>query len=313
MSEDNDLEFKSKKDNIAHCCGHDIHTAMLLGVAKILKDNESSLNGIVKFMFQPNEEGGGGAFDMIEDGILSNPKVDSVFAVHVDALTPMGKINYGYGSTFASNDNMDIRISGKSSHGARPHEGIDPINIAFQLYNLFQSYMTREKSPMDTVIFSVTSISSGNSYNIVPDFSLMKATLRTYSESVRKNTLGRFKEMADSLASMYNTKIDISINSSIPPLVTDKALTDRIKAFIPKCLSEKNVGSQVIKMGSEDFSYITEKIPNAAYFFIGAGKNEEEGYEHGQHTSKVIFNEDCMCIGVAFMSYMAIEFFKDDE
>lgn len=311
MIEENDLPFKSITDN-SHCCGHDLHTTMLLGVAKILKKHENELCGAVKFMFQPDEETGHGAKNMIDNGILANPEVDIAFAMHVDALTPLGIINYGRGSTFASNDNFDIIIKGKSSHGARPHEGIDPIDIFVHLYSLFQSYITREKNPMDNIIFSITSVNSGSSYNIIPDILKAKASLRTYDNDVRNRTLNRFESISRELSNLYNTEIVLSTIHTLPALTTNEDITNEFVNYISESLGENHTGKQVVKMGSEDFAYVTNKIPSA-YFFLGAGKNEHEGYEFGQHTTKVIFNEEALVYGVTFMVYSTMRWLEKNK
>ncbi len=308
MTEDNDLIFKSQNEGISHCCGHDLHTSILLGVAKTLMENKHLLSGKVIFMFQPNEEAGTGAMEMLKAGLLDNKNVDAAFALHVDAMSPLNKINYGYGATFASNDNLEIVIKGKSSHGARPHQGIDPINIAFQLYSLFNAYITREENPLESVIFSITSIVSGNSFNIIPSECIIKCSLRTYNTQIRDNALNRLNDIIVNLSNLYKTEINLNTFNSIPSLYTNEEFTEKIKNTIASSLGEKYIGSKTIKLGSEDFAFISQKIDQNAYFFIGAGKNENEGYEYGQHSDKVIFNENCMVTALTFVYQFVREY-----
>lgn len=299
MEEENDLPWKSGTGS-SHCCGHDLHMAMLLGAAKILKEQEEELRCTVKFMFQPDEEGGGGARGMVGEGLLE-PRPAAAMALHVDAKAPLGRIDYGWGKVFASNNNLEILIHGKSGHGARPHESTDPISIGVQLYQAMESCLARERSPLEPVIFSVTSIQAGNTYNIIPDSACMKASLRTYSQEAGKEILGRLEELCKGFGRMHRTEIEMRIHHSLPPVVTHIPFTEQCLDAVREFPEELTPGGPVLKLGSEDFAFVTEEIPVCAYLFVGAGPNRREGGKYGQHTALVRFNEDCMRAGVLAM------------
>lgn len=305
MYEINDLPFKSVK-KISHCCGHDLHTAMLIGAAKILKENENNLKRKIRLMFQPGEEDGTGAKRMIEKGILDDGKIEHAIALHVDAKSPLGLVDYGYGNTFSSNDNFEIIIHGKGGHGARSYETIDPISIAFNIYNGLNSIINREIDPFRHTLFSITSVEAESTYNIIPDAVKMKGTLRTYNEDERKYLLQRFEKTIEMISNAFMADSEFLIRSSVPSLNTSKKFTDEVLKIISNFDDRIRINEvPIVKRGSEDFSYVTEKIGSNAYLFIGAGRNKYEGYEYGQHNSNVIFNEDVLPLGAALLSFIA--------
>ncbi len=311
MYESNDLSFKSNEKS-SHCCGHDLHGTMLLGAAKILKEREDKLNGTVRLMFQPDEEGGTGANIMLDNGVLDDRHISAAIALHVDAKSPLGFLEYGYGKTFASNDSFEITIKGRGGHGARAYETIDPISIAVNIYNSIHNVINREVDPFNNVLFSITSIEAESTFNIIPDGAKLKGTLRTYDEEQREYLLKRFETVSTSIANAFMASAEFKVDKSLPALTTSTELTDKVLEFAKVLNNEIKVNTEpVVKRGSEDFAYICEKVKNNAYLFIGAGKNREEGYEFGQHNSKVIFNEDVLPIGSALLSTVAYLFLSD--
>lgn len=311
MNEKNELPFKSINQNAAHCCGHDLHTAMLLTAAKILKSNESHLKGLVKFMFQPSEENGKGAANMVEKGILTNPTVDAALALHVDAQRPLGHLFFGNGCTFASNDNILINIYGKSGHGARPHQAVDPLNAAVKLYEVLMGLVNREVAPDETVVLSVTAINGGNTFNIIPEKAEMKLSLRTYNSSVRNKIVGRMKDVFTSFQQMLNVKVEAVFDSSVPTLISNEDLVNKVIESAKNVMPAENIAKEPIrKLGSEDFAFVTEKIPNSSYIFLGVGPDEKTGCEYPHHNERVIFNEDAMPLGAAILSNFALEYLK---
>lgn len=313
MPELTDLSFKSKNDN-AHCCGHDIHVTSLLGLLKYIKKNR--LKGTVYALFQADEEGGTGASELIKSGLLDRYYFERLFALHVDAKLPYKKISYGMGQTFASNSNFSIKIIGKSAHGARAYEGIDPINIGLKLCELFYSVIYRECNVFNHNIFSITSFNSGYSYNIVPNEANILATLRCYDLDSKEYIVSRFKNIIKSLENLYNIQIEFKIDKQIPIVVTDTKFTQEILESVSdfdKNMYIKSITKKpALKLGSEDFAFLSEKIEKSAYFFIGAGPCENEGYVVGQHNSKVVFNENAILVALELLitianKYLAIE------
>lgn len=311
MKEESGLPFASET-NAAHCCGHDMHTAMLLCAAKLIKEQEGRLNGAVKFMFQPGEETGNGALDMMNHGILKNPKPDAVLGLHVNAKAPAGRLDYGKGSTFSSNNDIDIVIKGRGGHGARPHETVDPIKVANHIYLALQSIRTSEVGPSQTYIFTITSISGGSTYNTIPDTVKMKGTMRAYDELVRQETLQRIQEICQGVAHSFKAEAEVTFSAGIPQMFCSPGFTDEILSYAsellpPGAVAEKNE----IKMGSEDFSFITALYPDtSAYLFIGAGPDEGTGFPYGQHSPEVVFNEEVMPYGAAVMAESAMKWLE---
>lgn len=315
MTEESGLSFASKIDGVAHCCGHDTHTAMLLYGAKMLKENEENLKGTIKLMFQPDEEGGGGCEDMVEDGILENPKVDFAMAMHVDAASPLGTISYAQGAAFCSNDVFEVKIIGKSGHGARPHQGIDPINAAAHIITGLQTLIARESDPSETNILTVCSIESSTKvFNIMPESTTIKGSLRTYSLSEREMLLKRFKEVCEYTAKSFRCTAEIKISNSLDPVIVDDKMELDMLSYMEEALgNEITIGKEPIrKMGSEDFAFVTSKVPSA-YFFLGAGIDRDTPYPHSQHSSKVVFNEEVLPIGASIFAYSATRFLEDNE
>lgn len=300
IREDTDLSFKSKKDGRMHACGHDIHTTIMLGVCFLLKENEDKLNKNVRIIFQPGEETGEGAINMVESGLLKNKNITHAFAMHVDAKKPLGHLDYGLGKTFASSDNFDIKITGSTAHGARAYEGVDSISIGHKLYDALYFVIMREINPLDYVLFSITSIKTNEqSYNVLPANLNMKGTLRTYSTQNREYILTRFQHIIKKFEETYNVEINFQTSSSLPDLTTDVPFTNFILQNLEENLPEIKISeNSVIKLGSEDFSNITKDIPSNAYLFIGAGPSKEEGSQYGQHNPKVVFNEKAIELGI---------------
>lgn len=304
MSEESGLPFASTSDS-AHCCGHDLHMTMLLGAARMLKRQEASLKGAVKVVFQPDEEGATGALSMIKAGLLEDPGVDAALALHVNAKEPLGQIDYGMGPTFASNDCFDLLIKGRSGHGARPYEAIDPIKAAAAICGRLDGLTTLHKPLAETAIFTVTSFHGGSNYNVIPNKASLKASMRAYSEETREATLAAMKSICAEIDEWYGVTCSIKNVASAPNMFCSPTFTEKILEVIKKSMPGVTIGkTSTVKVGSEDFAYITQQVPDSAYLFIGAGKNRMQGYEVGQHSSKVVFNEDAIPYGSSvFASY----------
>lgn len=313
MSEESGLEFAAQK-GISHSCGHDLHTAMLLTAAKIIKEQEVCLKGQVKFLFQPGEETGDGALLMISEGILNDPRPDAVLAMHVNAKAPLGMLGYGSGITFCSNDNLEITIKGEGGHGARPHEARDPLKTANHLYQALQTIRTSDISPLEPVILTITAINGGSTYNVIPDKVTMKGTLRTYDEEAQQKVLKRIEEICRNIGKLFDNEIVIQFKDKILPMYCAPVFTDEIIGYGREILGAHRVSPvNEVKMGSEDFAYISSQYKAASgYLFIGAGPDEENGYPYGQHSPRVIFNEDVLPLGAAVMAGSAIKWLENN-
>lgn len=312
LVEENELDFKSIT-NYSHMCGHDTHSAMLLGACKILKENEDKLEGQVKILFQPDEEGGNGAKDMVKNKILENPTVDRAIALHVDAKSPLGKVMYGRGCAFCSSDSFEILVEGKSGHGARPHECIDVINVASHINISLQTLLARECIPSETGILTICSFNAGDAFNIFPEKAVLKGSLRTYNSEVREFLLKRLKEVCSLTAETFRAKATVNVVSGTPPVHCDEQFTDEILGFIKEILpSEMIDNTPVVKMGSEDFAHISDEV-KSTFLFLGVGKDKYNGYENGQHSTRAVFNEDSFYIGTAIYAQSAIDWLREGK
>ena len=310
MSEESGLPFACPTKTEAHTCGHDLHTAMLLTAAKMLKENESELKGTVKLMFQPAEETFEGGKDMINAGILENPKVDVALSYHVGPGGPPGGYFYNNeAAMMASCDGFRITIKGKGAHGGYPNLSIDPLNIANHIYSGLQHLIARENDPAEPSVLTVGKISGGSAFNIIPETAVIEGSIRTMSREARSLLVNRMKEVAEGTAKTYGGEVEIEMLAEVPPLICDVELTNEILEYMSEIPFANKYSIPGIKSGgSEDFAEIAERVPST-YMFLAAGfPGEEPGKSHNP---SVRFNEDVMPFGAASLAYCATEWLKN--
>lgn len=313
MKEESGLPFASQREN-AHTCGHDIHGAMLLTAAKMLKENEAALDGMVKLMFQSGEEPLTGARSMIADGLLQDPRPDVALGYHVVAGSmPMGLFVYNReGTLMNSSDNFIIDIQGKGGHGAYPDACIDPINIAAHMILALESVVAREIKSTQASVLTIGKVTAGDAPNIIPDQAQLQGTLRCDSEKERKFILQRLSEVVDAVAKMYRGSATITMLAGTPPLICDPQSVDDFVGY----MRELDVPGQCEHVGmhaasSEDFSAVLSEIPGA-YMFLSAGFTD--GREtYNQHHSKVEFNEEVMKSGAAYLAHCATRWLEEHK
>ncbi|WP_313413270.1 M20 family metallopeptidase [Sedimentibacter sp.] len=310
MKEDSGLEFSST-NSYAHTCGHDIHTAMLLGAAKILKHYEDELKGTVKLMFQPSEENMEGASAMVKAGILENPKVDAAMALHVfPGDMHVGMMYWGAGPVLASSDLFRITVSGKGGHGAIPQNTVDPINAAAHVHIALQEILAREINPQEPVVITVGSFNSGNAFNIIPEAAVMTGSIRAFSKEVRELAKKRLTEIAVHTAQAFRAECRVEYISGIASTVNDEHLAIELKEYISE------ISNQLIpfpkQMGSEDFAVIADSVPSV-FFGIGAGGNDPQYHSGSSHNPKVVFNEEVLSLGAAVLSCSAYRWLKNNQ
>ena len=313
VEEQTNYPFKSTNGNM-HACGHDLHTTMLLGAAKLLKQYESELDGTVKLVFQPNEEGFKGAKLMLESGVLENPKVDVAMALHVHSGTPTNTVMYGLGTTIAGCTIFRITVKGVGCHGAMPETGVDPINIAAHIYLSMQEIISREISAMKSAVITLGKFQSGNTHNVIPDEAVLEGTIRYLSVDIGDFIYKRLEEIVVSTAKLFSGEGIIEIVSSVPPLKNDITLANNLSSYVKEIVGEKSVFSfEGGGMGSEDFASYGYKVPSV-YYLLGAGSKEEDPhYGFPMHHPEVTFNEDILPTGAALHAYNAMMWLKSNS
>ena len=314
MPEESGEEFACPTGKEAHTCGHDFHAAMLLTAAKMLKEKEDTLEGTIKFMFQPAEETFEGSKNMIENGILENPPVDAALAYHVSpGKMSIGLFMYNDKDTMMySVDGFKITIHGKGSHGAYPHVGVDPINIGVHIHLALQELIARESDPTHSCVLTIGQFAGGTAANIIPETAVLQGTIRTNKPEARELLVRRMKEVAEKTAAVYNGTVDIEMISEVPPLICNPKLTDEVVGYmqelgIPGLTPYPGISASA----SEDFAVIAEKVPST-FMYLSAGYLDERG-QYPAHHPKAQFNEDVCPIGAACLAHCASQWLKNNK
>lgn len=314
MPEESGEEFACPTGKEAHTCGHDFHAAMLLTAAKMMKEKEDTLEGTIKFMFQPAEETFEGSKNMIENGILENPPVDAALAYHVSpGKMPIGLFMYNDKDTMMySVDGFKITIHGKGSHGAYPHVGVDPINIGVHIHLALQELIARESDPTHSCVLTIGQFTGGTAANIIPETAVLQGTIRTNKPEARELLVRRMKEVAEKTAAVYNGTVDIEMISEVPPLICNPKLTDEVVGYmqelgIPGLTPYPGISASA----SEDFAVIAEKVPST-FMYLSAGYLDERG-QYPAHHPKAQFNEDVCPIGAACLAHCASQWLKNNK
>ena len=308
MEEHTSLSFRTKT-KAAHTCGHDIHTAMLISAAQILKENEDELEGNVKLMFEGGEEVFKAAQIMIDEGALENPKVDAAIGIHTALDFGPSFVAYSAGNMTSSCDGFKITLSGKGCHGALPHTGIDPINAGCHLYLAFQELIARECPSTESVSLTFGQFSSGNTHNIIPDTAVLQGTMRTYNQELRSKLLNRIHEICKATELMFNVNIDYEVLCALPSTYTDPALLDELVNYIKDIDTDINLVDNYKVIPSDDFAFISQIVPTV-YFMLGF---KVDGCEYPQHNPNVEFDEDAMTYGVALHAQCAFNWLKNNK
>ena len=309
IQDEKTVDYKSQIAGRMHACGHDAHTAVLLGTAKILAKYRAELPGSVKLFFQPAEEKTGGALPMIAAGCMRNPKVDYTLALHVSADYPVGEIGIKFGQNSASTDEFSVTVFGKSAHGAQPQHGIDAIVIAAQIIMALQTISSREISATDPVIVTIGTIKGGDKENIIAEQVVMSGTVRTLTPANRKKVLRRLVEICEATAAVFGGKAEVEIREGYASLVNDTYVTNKIIACAEATLGENKINVYTEPtMGGEDFAYFTEAVPGAMYR-LGVA-NEVRGITVGIHNNHFDIDEAALMTGVMVNVKTALELMK---
>ena len=320
VMERNDLPFKSnvisdflgEKVGVMHACGHDAHTAMLMGVAEVLSKNKDKINGTVKFIFQPAEEGPppgeeGGALLMVKEGVLKNPDVDAIFGLHIKSETPVGVIRYKSGGSMAAAQSFTINVKGKQSHGSEPWLGVDPIIISAKIIDGLQTIISREvKLTDEAAVITVGKIKSGVRFNIIPESAEMTGTIRTLDYDMKDQINNRMREMVPAIAQTYGGDATIEIRDATDITYNDPALVEQMLPTMRRIAGDANIQTQKAVTIAEDFSYFQREVPGFFFFLGGMTPGNTESFPH--HTPDFLIDDSGLLLGVKALTEMSLDY-----
>ena len=305
MTEETQADYASQNPGVMHACGHDGHIAIGLTVAKMLQAHKDEFSGTVKFVFQPAEEGLGGAELMVEEGVLQNPRPDFCLSVHVWNEAEVNWFGINTGPMMAAAEEFRITITGKGGHGAAPHQTVDPIYAGAQIVTALQSIVARNVPPLETAVITVGTFQGGTAMNIIPPKVEMRGTIRTFKKDVRANVLKRFKEIVTGIATALNCEADVYLKSVTPAVINNPEMAGRVQEIAERLFPDGNVDKNAITMGSEDMSFIMDEIPGC-YVFVGSA-DAEKGLDAKHHHPKFDFNEVALTKAAALVATATAE------
>jgi amidohydrolase len=304
--ETNDKPYASKNQGVMHACGHDVHSASLLGTAYILNSLKDSFGGTIKLIFQPAEEVlPGGASIMIKEGVLENPVPHNIVGQHVMPLIPSGKVGFRSGIYMASTDELYVTVHGKGGHGAQPHQNIDPVLITAHILVALQQVVSRNADPRLPTVLSFGKVNANGATNIIPNEVKLEGTFRTLNEDWRKEALARMKKMAEGIAESMGGSCDFNIMHGYPFLINEEQLTANAKASAEDYLGKENVEDLDIWMAAEDFAYYSQ-VTNACFYRLGTG-NPAKNTTNSVHTPNFDVDEDALKTSTGLMAYIALK------
>jgi len=305
-------EFLGENVGVMHACGHDTHTAILMGVAEVLSRNKDKIRGNVKFIFQPAEEGPppgeeGGALLMVKEGVLKNPDVDAIFGLHINSQTPVGVIRYKSGGTMAAAQSFTIKVKGKQSHGSQPWSGVDPILISAKIIDGLQTIISREANlTNEAAVITVGKIKSGVRFNIIPESAEMIGTIRTLDYDMKDHINQRMMEMVPAIAEAYGGEASIEIRDATDITYNDPDLVAGMIPTLDRVAGKENVQTQKAVTGAEDFSYFQREVPGFFFFLGGMTPGNKEPYPH--HTPDFMIDEDGLILGVKALTELSLDY-----
>jgi amidohydrolase len=314
IKEATNLPFASTNGNM-HACGHDTHTAMLLAAAKILKAHQDEISGSIKLIFQTDEEGCNGAQAMVKDGVLDNPKVDSLLALHIGVLfkeVKLGNIGISHGLAMASYDRFCLKIKGHGCHGATPHVGIDPIVIAGQVITALQTIISREQKATQPGVLTIGKVQGGTAYNVIPNEVNIEGTIRAVDQKQRENIVQRIDEITAGITKAMRGDYEFEMDYGAAPVLNNKEFTEEFVETAAKVIGkDKIIEIKEPSMGGEDIAFYLEKVPGT-FFFLGSG-NEEKGTVYPHHNPKFTVDEDVFWKGSALLAQGAIDWLENHK
>ncbi|SFT68613.1 amidohydrolase [Lishizhenia tianjinensis] len=304
--EKNEVSYCSKNEGVMHACGHDVHTSILLGAAKIIQSLRNELKQPIKLVFQPGEEQNpGGASLMIKAGVLDNPKVERMYGLHVFPEMEVGKLGFRGGLYMASSDEIHVTISGQGGHGAQPHKTVDSILVGAEIVTSLQKIVSRSCDPTMPCVLTFGHFEAMGATNIIPAEVKIKGTFRTMDETWRAKALEMIKFQIENIAQTHGATADVFISHGYPFLKNDEGLTEELKVKARKLLGDANVEDLPLRMTSEDFAFYSQEVPTS-FYRLGV-RNEEKGIIHGVHTSKFDIDPHALEVGMQMMAAICFD------
>lgn len=313
ITENTNLAFKSKNDGVMHACGHDVHTAILLGIAHILMDLKDVITGNIKLIFQPSEETSpnGGAKGMIEDGVLQNPKVDLMLGLHVWPSIETGKVGIKFGTMSASSDRIKIVVKGKNSHASTPELGVDAGVISAEILLALQTIVSRNISSLDSCVISIGKINGGNAYNVVPDEIVLDGTVRTLDEQIRKMIPVKIENLISGITKAMDGSYEFNYLYGYPSVVNDKEITKTVINSINESIGNKNLYEiEKTNLSGEDFGFFAKEVPST-FFYVGCCSPDTPDYKRFPlHNPNLVIDENAITVGLIVMLNSIIDLMK---
>ncbi len=306
IQEETGAEYASRTPGVMHACGHDGHTAAGLAVARILEAHKAELNGTVKLVFQPAEEGLGGAEAMVADGVLENPRPDRSLSMHMWNEKPVGWIGVTPGPAMSASDRFTVKIIGRGGHGAAPHLGVDPVVAGAQVISALQNIVSRNVPPLESAVVTVTSMNGGEAFNVIPETVELRGTIRSFKPEVRDLVLERFQEIVVGVSEAMGCQAEVALRKITPATVNDLEMAERVRGVASRILPQAELDTDERTMGSEDMAYLMDDIPGC-YFFVGSA-NHDQGLDAAHHHPKFDFDESALPRAAALMAASVVEF-----